>query len=176
MDRYHEGGFWVVQSHGGALTARAQPDKMKTVNLKSGYETVFTVTDYYGHPRKGIANYRTKPHFYKCVSKKRKNHDSGLFQLTPLDSETFKLAMEHWEIWRRWLVAFYARKTDISTGPALPREASRHAELTRILDKLLVSDPEKSITRIGQFEVLQEPSLPTNVIRQLQVKWIKPVD
>jgi hypothetical protein len=176
MDRYHEVGSWVVQSHGATVTARSQPDKMKTENLKSGYETVFTVTDYYGHPRKGIANYRAKPHFYKCVSKKRKNHDSRVSQLTPLDSETFELAMEHWEIWRRWLVAFYARKTDISTGPALPREASRHAELTRILDKLLVSDPEKSITRVGQFEVLREPSLPTNVIRQLQVKWIKPVD
>jgi hypothetical protein len=174
MDRCHESGFAVVQSHAGTLTSRPQSDKMKTENLKSGYETVFTVTDYYGYPRRGIANYKAKPHLYKCISKKRRNHDSGLFQLTPLDSETFKLAMEHWEIWRRWLVAFYARKTDISTGPALPREASRHAELTRILRKLLVSDPEKSITRVGQFEVLQEPSLPTNVIRQLQVKWIKP--
>jgi hypothetical protein len=82
--------------------------------------------------------------------------------------------MEEWEIWRRWLVAFYEKKTDISTRPALSIDISRHAELKRILDEALVFDPQKTIMRVGQFEVVAEPSIPERVIRQLQVKWIQP--
>jgi len=149
---------------------------MNGESFNSEYETVFTVTDYFDCPRKGIANYQGKPHLYECVSNKAKDHDSDseLFRLTPVDSETFQLAMEDWEIWRRWLVAFYERKADISTRPALPDEVSRHAELKRILDEVLVSDPQKTIMRAGRFEVLREPSIPERVIRQLRVKWIQP--
>jgi hypothetical protein len=147
---------------------------MNNGNLNPGYETVFTVTDYLDHPRKGIANYQGKPHLYERLPDEQNDHGSELFQLTPLDSITFELAMEDWEIWRRWLVAFYEKKTDISTRPALPSEAGRHAELKQILDEVLVSDPQKATMRVGRFEVLEEPSIPERVIRQLQVKWIQP--
>jgi hypothetical protein len=143
-------------------------------NLNPGYETVFTVTDYLDRPRKGIANYQGKPHFYECVVNEAKDHGSELFRLTPLDAEIFELAMEDWEIWRRWLVAFYEKKADISTRPALPGDVGRHVELKRILDEVLVSDPQRSTMRVGRFEVLEEPSIPERVIRQLQVKWIQP--
>jgi hypothetical protein len=147
---------------------------MKGNNLNPGYETVFTVTDYVDRPRKGIANYQGKPHFYEYVSNELNGHGPELFQLTPLGSETFQLAMEDWEIWRRWLIAFYEKKADISTRPALPGDVGRHAELKRILDEVLVSDPLRAILRVGRFEVLNEPSIPERVIRQLQVKWIQP--
>jgi hypothetical protein len=142
--------------------------------MKSGYETVFTVMDYYDGPRKGIANYQGKPHLYECVFDEAEDHYSKLFRLTPLDSETFQFAMEDWEIWRRWLVAFYGKKADISSHPALPDEANRHAELKRILHEGLVSVSQKAMVRVGRFEVLEEPSLPERVIRLLQVKWIQP--
>jgi hypothetical protein len=143
-------------------------------HLNPGYETVFTVTDYLDRPRKGIANYQGKPHFYECVSNGLKDHGAELFQLTPVDPETFEMAMEDWEIWRRWLVAFYEKKADISTRPALPGDVGRHVELKLILDEVLVSDPQRSTMRVGRFEVLEEPSIPERVIRQLQVKWIQP--
>jgi hypothetical protein len=142
--------------------------------LRPGYETVFTVTDYSGRPRKGIANYHGTPHLYEYVSNEAKDDDSELFRLTPLNAEIFQLAMEDWEIWRRWLVAFYERKADISTRPALAGDIRRHEELKRILGEALIFDPQKTILRIGRFEVLAEPSIPGRVIRQLQVKWIQP--
>jgi hypothetical protein len=148
---------------------------MNGENLSPGYETVFTVTDYSSWPRKGIANYQGTPHRYEWVSDEAKNPDSKLFRLTPLNAEVFQLAIEDWEIWRRWLVAFYERKADISTRPALPGDSSRHEELKRILSELLIFDPQKTIVRVGLFEVLAEPSIPERVIRQLQVKWIQPV-
>jgi hypothetical protein len=145
---------------------------MNGENLRPGYETVFTVTDYSGWPRKGIANHQGTPHLFEWVSNDPKNEDSRLFRLTPLNAEVFQLAMEDWEIWRRWLVAFYEKRTDISTRPALPGDLSRHVELKHTLDELLIFDPQKTIVRIGQFEVLAEPSIPQRAIRQLQVKWI----
>jgi hypothetical protein len=143
--------------------------------LGPGYETVFTVTDYSGWPRKGIANYQGTPHLFEYVANEAQEQDSKLFRLTPLNPEIFQLAMEDWEIWRRWLVAFYARKADISTRPALAGDSSRHEELQRILGEALIFDPQKTIMRVGRFEVLAEPSIPERVIRQLQVKWIQPV-
>ena len=83
--------------------------------------------------------------------------------------------MEDWEIWRRWLVAFYEKKADISTSPALPDDSSRHEELKRMLNERLIFDPRQTIMRVGRFEVLAEPSIPERVVRQLQVKWIQPV-
>jgi hypothetical protein len=70
--------------------------------LKPGFECVFTVTDYCDGPPKGIANYRGKPHFYERVVDEAKDDYSELFRLTPLDAETFRVAMEYWNIWRRW--------------------------------------------------------------------------
>jgi hypothetical protein len=146
---------------------------MKEANLSPGYETVFTVTEYSGWPRKGIANYQGKPHLYEWVSNEGNNHESQLFRLMPLTAEIFQLAMEDWEIWRSWLVAFYEKRTDISTRPALPGDITRHVELKQMLAELLVFDHQKTILRVGQFEVLAEPSIPEHLIRQLQVKWIQ---
>jgi hypothetical protein len=138
---------------------------MKTEQLKSGYEQVFTVTDYYDGPRAGIANYHGQPHFYKCIFNEAKDDYLELFRLTPLNTEIFQLAMADWNIWRQ---------TDVSTHPALPHEANRHAELRRILERSIVTDPDRAILRVGRFEALGESSLPKGVIRPLQVEWTEP--
>jgi hypothetical protein len=142
-----------------------------TDELRPGYEAVFTVTDYHDGPRKGIANFQGQPHFYECIFDDAKDDYLESFRLTPLDKETFQLAMEDWNIWRRWESAFHSGKTDQSTHPALTNEAARHEELKRILDGLLVANPDNAITRVGRFEVLGDPSLPTGVIRRFQVEW-----
>ena len=95
------------------------------------------------------------------------------FLLTPIDAET--LAMADWSIWQRWELAFKTGKADMNTHPALPHEAMRHAELKPILDRTLVTNPEKAITKIGRFEPLGEQTLPMGVLRTLQVKWTAPL-
>jgi hypothetical protein len=147
---------------------------MNPEELKPGYERVFTVTDYYDGPVQGIANYQGEPHFYESIFDEANDEYSKLFRLTPLDAETFHLAMEDWNIWKRWEFAYLGGQTDISTHPALPHDANRHTELKRILDGTLVTDPQKAFTRVGQFDVFGEPRLPNGVIRPLQVKWIPP--
>lgn len=147
---------------------------MDALKLKLGYELVFTVTDYYDGPRKGIANYQGKPHLYECIFDETADNYSESFLLTPLDLESFQLAMEDWEIWRRWEDASHSGKADESTHPALPHEAKRHAELKQILDKSLVTNLQKAVTRIGQFDVLGKSNLPRGALRPLQVKWTEP--
>jgi hypothetical protein len=66
--------------------------------LKPGYEEVFRVVDYYDGPRKGVANFRGKPHFYDCIFDEARDEYSDLYHLTPLSQYIFKLAKEDWDI------------------------------------------------------------------------------
>ena len=142
--------------------------------LKLGYEAVFTVTEYYDGPLQGIANYHGSPHFYDCIFDEAQDEYSQLFRITPVDSATFDLAMEAWEIWRRWELAFQTGKTPDSTHPALPQDAGRSAELKRTLERVLVTDPQRSRVLKGAFEVCGKHNLPKGVLRPLQVKWSQP--
>jgi hypothetical protein len=144
---------------------------MSSTDLKPGYDRVYTVVDYYDGPRKGIADYRGKPHLYECVFDESKGNYSECFLLAPLDAEAFRFAMEDWAIWQRWELACHTGKADLSTHPALPPESARHKELKSILEKLLVIEPEKAVTRIGHFEAMGGETLPKGVLRPLQVKW-----
>jgi hypothetical protein len=139
--------------------------------LKPDFEIVHTVNNYYDGPRSGIADYDGSPHFYDCIFDEQKDDYSDSFLLTPIDPETFKLAMEDWEIWRRWEVAFHSGKADLSTHPCLPQDCKRHHELKPILDRNLVTDPKIAITRVGKFEAIGTSQLPKGVLRRLQVKW-----
>jgi hypothetical protein len=148
---------------------------MNLEQLKPGYERVFTVTEYYDGPRKGIANLLGAPHLYECLFDEARDKFSDHFLLTPIDTETFQLAIEDWSIWQRWELAFKTGKADMSTHPALPHETMRHTELKRILDRTLLTNPEKALTKIGRFEPLGEQNLPIGVLRALQVKWAEPL-
>lgn len=138
---------------------------MSSTDLKTGYDRVYTVVDYYDGPRKGIADYQGKPHLYECIDY------SDSFLLAPLDAEAFQFAMEDWAIWQRWELAYHTGKADLSTHPALPHESERHQELESILEKMLVIDRAKAVTRIGHFEAMGGETLPKGVLRPLQVKW-----
>jgi hypothetical protein len=147
---------------------------MNRDGLKLGYEVVFTVTDYYDGPLRGIANYHDSPHFYDCIFDEAQNEYSELFRITPVDSATFDLAMEAWEIWRRRELAFHTGKTTDPTHFALPQDADRCGELERTLEKVLVVDPQRSRILKGEFEVYGKHDLPKGVVRPLQVKWSQP--
>ena len=144
---------------------------MTNAELKTGYERVYTVIDYYDGPRKGIADYRGKPYLYECIFDESKDDYTDAFHLAPVDAQTFQLAMEDWGIWQRWELAYHTGKVDLSTHPALPNERERHTELRTILQQVLVIDPAKAVTCIGHFEVLGSPVSPKGVVRTLQVKW-----
>jgi hypothetical protein len=139
--------------------------------LKPGYEVVHTVKDYYDGPRSGIANYGGSPHLYECIFDEQKEDYTDVFRLTPIDTETFKLALEDWTIWKRWEIAFHSGITDHSTHPCLPEDRQRHLEIKPILEERLVIEPTLAISRVGKFEPIGNVLLPKGVMRPLQVKW-----
>jgi hypothetical protein len=142
--------------------------------LKNGYERVFTVTDYYDGPRQGVANFNGEPHFYDCVFSDLNDGYSNLYRLTPISTEVFDLAMEDWEIWKRWEHAFYQGITTQETHPALPTDRARHEEIKARLERELTSDLNSCIVRTASFAVVGNPQLQKGVIRPLQVRWGNP--
>ena len=137
----------------------------------SDYEPVFTVTDYYDGPRRGIANYLGNPHFYECEFDHDQDEYTDRYLLTPVSNETLQLAMEAWEIWKRWESAFHTGWTDISSHPAMPEDRPRHEALKRILDERLVTDKSNAMLCTAEFQVYGSQDLPRGVIRPLRVKW-----
>jgi hypothetical protein len=103
-------------------------------------ETVHTITDRYDGPVRGIADYRGRPHYYERQFDDEADEWSDIYWLTPLDDETFALAMEAWQIWRRWETTFHQHETTMATHPALPADRPRSDELAAVLNQRLVVD------------------------------------
>jgi hypothetical protein len=87
------------------------------VDLKSGYDEVFTVTEYCDGPRQGIADFKGRPHFYDCVFSDTNDDYTDVYRLTPISPEVSGLAKEDWVIWRKWESAFHAGKTTLEIPP-----------------------------------------------------------
>lgn len=145
----------------------------KSEDLAPGNETVFTVNDYYDGPLKGIANFQGKPHFYERIFDSANDDYSDMYRLTPVDGQTFRLAMETWNIWRRWETAFHTGKAKMDSHPALPEDVARYEELKRALGDGLHSGPN-AVVRVGKFSVIGQSDLPRGVMRALQVQWTNP--
>ncbi len=115
-------------------------------------EAVHTVTERYDGPIRGIADFRGQPHYYERQFDVEKDEWSDRYWLTPLDAETFALAMEAWDIWQRWQTAFHQQRTTLATHPALPEERVRSDELAAILGTRLVVDRHHGLEARGGFE------------------------
>jgi hypothetical protein len=98
--------------------------------------TVHTITDWYDGARAGIADFNGLPHYYQCEQEYGPAED---YLLTPLDEETFQLAMEDWAIWLRWSAARDKGQATLETHPALPEDRARHDFIASILVNKLTS-------------------------------------
>jgi len=115
-------------------------------------EVVHTITDHYDGPVRGMANFRGTPHYYERQFDDDADEWSDIYWLTPIDDETFVLAMEAWQIWRRWQMAFHQNQTTLATHPALPADRARADELTKVLNHRLVVDERRALAARGKFE------------------------
>jgi hypothetical protein len=120
----------------------------------STYEPVHTITNWYDGARAGIADFAGQPHYYQCELDYGPDED---YLLSPLDEETFELALEDWEIWLRWEAAFQAGLTTSETHPALPESRIRHEKLTSLLTKKLAINPASKIRAKAYFLYGENP-------------------
>lgn len=140
--------------------------------MKDDQDIVHTITDYYDGPRGGIADFRGKPHIYKSVWDDSEKGNGDDFLLQPIDEETFRLAMEDWDIWTRWERAFHSGQTTIESHPALPADRQRHEQITTILTTRLQIQPERAIRVQGHFVVRASSESDDTTARQWAVSWL----
>src|ERR1700730_7771696 len=103
-----------------------------------GCDIVHTITDWWDGAREGIADLNGEPHYYECHWDEEQDDWSEIYLLNRIDEETFRQAMEDWEIWLRWESAMKEGRTTQDTHPALPEDRARHDELAELLGKKLV--------------------------------------
>ena len=125
------------------------------------FERVHTMTDYYDGPRGGIADFSGRPHLYTSRFDDLRGY-LDVFELRAVYDETFRLAIEDWEIWLRWEDAFHAGRATLETHPALPMDRARHDELAPMLAKRLAALDGPTIVARGEFR--PAPG-------QLEVRW-----
>lgn len=139
------------------------------------FETVYTMTDFWDGPRQGIADYHGSPHIYQSIFDDKKGEWSNVFLLKPIDSETFKLALEAWQIWLRGERAFYSGENNLEKrqNPALSQDRKRRDELEVILKPLLQVDLAKSIRAQGQFKIKDGVDKNVTGWKPLLVAWFE---
>ncbi len=138
------------------------------------FEVVHTCTDWYDGPRRGVANHEGRPYVFESEWPDGEAWEAETFLLTPIDHETFSLALEDWAIWRRWETAFQQGETTRDTHPALPADRERHAEIERALVGRLSSDPSRAVRKRGEFQVRDDPQWSGYGWCPLEVRWIDP--
>lgn len=78
-----------------------------------------------------------RPHVYESCWTNINSHDDDIFLLSPISDETLSLAIEDWQIWKRWSLAHKNGEVTIETHPCLPDERERHLVLEHELKKCL---------------------------------------
>ena len=124
--------------------------------------------DWYDGPISGVANRNGKPYFFEYQKYNEINKES--YYLTPIKEEILQLAIEDWQIWKRWDTAFHKGEVKIDTHPYLPEERKRGKELKEKLEKVLKIDKSNYIELDAEFRIKGNQE---NVLgmKKLIVKW-----
>lgn len=114
-------------------------------------DKILTILDYHDGPRKGIAEFRGKPHYYECVFDKRTDEYTDTYMLSRITEELLEKALESWGIWKRWKRAFDEGQVSIDSHPALPEDRERRDVLERELKHSLKIDHDKAFAAKAIF-------------------------
>jgi len=147
------------------------PVSTAAVKPKAGFETVFTVSEYYDGPRGGLASFHGVPHIYECIFDEKSEVYSDWYLLMPVGPELLTAAMINWKIFLKWRAAFDAGQTTIDTHPALPEDKPRYQENRKTLEQAIALAKPQALRVRGEFDILGEPTPRRDVHTRWQVKW-----
>jgi hypothetical protein len=138
---------------------------------KPGFETVFTVSEYYDGPRGGLANFHGIPHIYECVFDEQSDEYSDSYLLMPIGPEILAAAMTNWRIFRKWRTAFDAGQTTLATHPALPEDKELYDATRLTMEGAIAMAKPRAIRVLGVFETQGESNVARDVHTRWQVRW-----
>lgn len=124
---------------------------------RQGWETVYTVNDYFDGPRNGVASYRGVPHAYQCEWDDGADEWGAEFLLTPISPEQLSAAEELWSIWQRYLAKF--RQGELGLGdqhPALASDQARYEQLHAVVKQALQVDEAIALRAVPEFRRMHE--------------------
>jgi hypothetical protein len=147
---------------------------LNSASANSGYEIVFTVSDYHDGPRSGVANFRGSPHFYQAVFDDNADDYGDVYLLTPISQETLEAALQDWEIFLRWRAAFNSGKVGRDSHPALPQDKTKFEETSRELNGEVASKRDQAFRVRGRFETFEKSGRPRDAFTSWRVKWNEP--
>ncbi|MDJ0711064.1 MAG: hypothetical protein QNJ14_11765 [Woeseiaceae bacterium] len=135
-------------------------------------ERVYMVWDYYDGVRSGVADFGGEPHFFQSRFDDVMDEYVDVFDLTPLDCETFENALELWEIYRAWEIRFHSGKEPLNTHPRTAGDNSRYNKLDSLVQSAIESRKPTAQT-VAKFHVLEEqPGLPVGCMKEMEVEWV----
>jgi hypothetical protein len=120
------------------------------------WESVFTVSDFFDGPRRGVANFGGKPHAYQSEFSDTNDEYSDRFLLMEIDPELFRLVMEDWAIWQRWLAAYRRGTASTDSHPALPEDRMRHHQIEQLIGSRLHVEPTNCFVKRAKFRQAAE--------------------
>ncbi len=136
------------------------------------FETVHTVTHYFDQPLEGVANYRGQPHLYKRRFDDMADDYSDIFDLQPLDDETFGLVMRQWGMWKKWKAEFDAGQRLPETHPNYRGQNPEYDRLADAIESHLARMVNQAIAVKGAFRVAARRLERSNDIpRDFEAKW-----
>ncbi len=135
------------------------------------FEPVYTMTDFYDGPRRGLASFQGQPYLYQSRFSDIDSDCNDTFLLSPVSPETLELALESWCIWLRWEAAFREGRTTEETHPSLPADSARSAELDIELAARLKIDESAAVCALGNFRARPGSSSELGTSPELEVEW-----
>lgn len=139
-------------------------------NLQTGFELVYVISDYWDQPRSGVADYHGEPHWFENIFDEEHDTYSEDYWLTRLTPEESAMVKEQSEIFLRWRHAFDRGEVDISSHPALPKDAERFAKLKNYIQTAIKSKAAQRFKVTGKLALL-EPATQKRETATFQVQW-----
>lgn len=143
--------------------------------MERPFERVYTVFDYWDGPRSGFADFDGVPHAYRSLFRDDLDDYDPRYHLWPTTAAIVELALEEHAIWRRWQAAFDAGEVPLSSHPALPGDAARHAEIHPVLAAARERPPENALRTTPEFRRTGDRPRTGWGPDELEVRWT-PVD
>ena len=138
----------------------------------SVFEPVLMIWDIYDGVRTGLAEYDGRPHYFKCLWDEPNENYSERFELSPIDATFLNAATQQWKIYREWELKFHTGMVTLETHPGHRGTNQKYDELedeVNLAIKKLVPLKDKFIPKFRALP--NQDTLPTGVLRELEVKW-----
>ncbi len=115
------------------------------------WERVHAIYNFYDCPREGVASFKGKPNFFKCVFDEERDDWTDEYRLVEIEPDVLALIQEGWTIWLRRSASFKRGETTIEMHPTLPADRKRFDEIQRLIGGRLEIDTASGLRMRGEF-------------------------